>query len=51
MKTISIKPTPQEYAQQLRFILMNSTLQENKEWAADELIRIAPALAAGKWES
>lgn len=44
-----ITPTPEEYAMILRVIIKSSVKPLDRLWAADELVRIQPALEKGDW--
>ena len=49
--TIDVTPTPAAYAAMLKLIIKDSTSAADRSWAAEELVRIQPAVVAGKWEA
>lgn len=46
---ISLVPTPKAYKDMLLLIITDSGNSQDRVWAANELVRIQPALEKGDW--
>ena len=44
MKTINLQPSPTSYAKMLVMLLKDGTKHEDRQWAADELVRFVSGL-------
>jgi hypothetical protein len=49
VKTIDVTPSPAAYVRLLTEIITRSSSADDRAWAAEELVRIQPAVKAGRW--